>query len=438
MAAGDLIFAEATAAGRAGVAVFRISGRGAGSVFEALTGRPPPPPRRASLRLLTDPRDGAPIDQALTLWFPGPESFTGEDVVELHVHGGRAVATALAEALAVVRGARPAEPGEFTRRAFRQGKLDLAEAEGLADLIHADTAAARRQALWQMRGGLSALYRTWREELIGILALAEAALDFSDEPVPPDLEAEVLSRIAALHGKLAAQLAGSTISERLSDGFRVVLTGAPNVGKSSLLNALARRDAAIVTAVPGTTRDVLEVKLDLCGYPVSLYDTAGLRESSDPIEAEGVRRARLAAADADLIVDVRVVGGDDVGEAEDPSAGNRLVFWNKCDVDTPPSHVQGLRGSARTGDGLGALESALTAAAKEAIEGSQTSAITRARHRASVMAAVEALERAQSAAAPELLAEDLRGAMTALGRVVGVVDVEDVLDRIFAAFCIGK
>ncbi len=445
MNAGDAIFALASGAGRAGVAVLRVSGVSAGELFLALSGAPPPAARRVALRTLTDPVDGTVLDHALVLWFPAPASFTGEDVAELHIHGGPAVLEGVLAALGSLAGFRPAERGEFSRRAFRNGKMDLAEVEGLADLVEADTPAARGQAVWQMRGGLSAIYQAWRQNLTRLLALSEATLDFSDEPIPETLETEITAGILELSAELTRHLGQSSIHERLRDGFRVVLSGPPNVGKSSILNALAGREAAIVTALPGTTRDVLEVKLNLGGFPVSVYDTAGLRTTADPIEEEGVRRARAAAANADLVVDVRdardVVPLNSGLNAVQRSAATRgrLVFWNKRDLagDSPPD-CGGLVGAATTGEGIPALVSALTDAAGAAINGAASPAITRARHRVAVADAVAALVRAADAPAPELRAEDLRIALRALGRVVGVVDVEEVLDHIFRAFCIGK
>lgn len=439
MSARDVIFALASGAGRAGVAVVRVSGDGADMAFHALTGAPPPPPRRAALRTLRDPCDGSELDRALTLYFRAPASFTGENIVEFHLHGGPAVIAGVTDALAGLPGFRPAEAGEFSRRAFRNGKLDLAEAEGLADLIDADTAMARSRAIWQMQGGLSTIYAGWRASLVEALALAEAGLDFADEPVPDGLDREALLRAAGLQEELAAALRTHPVQERLRDGLRIVLSGAPNVGKSSLLNALARRDAAIVTSTPGATRDVLEVKLELAGYPVSLYDTAGLRETSDAVEAEGVRRARAAAAEADLVVEVRDISERlDRGERAEAGQtdGRRIIFWNKSDLAEPLVGA-GLVGSAATGAGLAELERTLTEAAKRAMQG-EASAITRARHRAALADALGALERAQVAPAPELAAEDMRTAMRALGRVVGVVDVEDILDQVFGSFCIGK
>lgn len=441
MAAESVIFALASGAGRAGVAVMRLSGPGVAAVFDALTDRPPPPPRMAALRRLVNPDDGSALDQALTLWFPAPASFTGEDVVELHLHGGIAVIDGVADALARLPGFRPAEPGEFSRRAFRNGKMDLAAAEGLADLIDADTAFARRRALWQMEGGLSRIHNDWRERLLTLLALAEAALDFSDEPIPETLDLEIREGISTMLAEIARHLGSPEAVERGRDGYRIVLTGPPNVGKSSLLNALARRDAAIVTATPGTTRDVLEVRMDLGGYPVSLFDTAGLRDSSDPIEQEGMRRARAALETADLILEVRILAAHDcgtsVGEADAAPPG-RMVFWNKADLAPGVAPPFGLTGSAQSGAGLPALEAALAGLAQAALEAGPAPAMTRARHRAALLDVKDALDQALTAPAPELCAEDLRTAMRALGRVVGVVDVDDVLDRIFSAFCIGK
>lgn len=447
MSAGDVIFACATAPGPAGVAIVRVSGMSAAEVFPHLTGRPPPDPRRASLRRLTDPHDGALLDQALTLWFPAPHSFTGEDMAELHLHGGAAVITGVVNTLARMKGFRPAEAGEFTRRAFRNGKLDLTEAEGLGDLIAADTAAARRQALWQLEGGLSALYADWRERLAIRLAFAEASLDFADEPLPDNLEEANREAILALRSELEAQLETNRPTERMRDGLYVALVGSPNVGKSSLLNALAGREAAIVTDIPGTTRDIMEVRLEIGGYPILVADTAGLRESDDRVEQEGMRRARAAATNADVVVTVAdctnwpdslLDSPDRIAEKDWPN----LTFWNKSDMSRAPSPFSeadpAVWGSAKTGAGLDRLEAALRQRASKAIDEGPPPAITQVRHRAALQDCVAALRRWEHAPAPELAAEDLRLAMRSLGRVVGLVDVEDVLDRIFSAFCIGK
>ena len=447
MSAGDVIFACATASGQAGVAVIRVSGDAAGELFQVFTGKPPPAERRASLRRLIDPTDSAVLDQALTLWFPAPHSFTGENTVELHVHGGAAVITGVMDALAGIAGFRPAEAGEFTRRAFRNGKLDLAEAEGLGDLIAADTAAARRQALWQLEGGLSALYADWRERLAVRLAFAEASLDFADEPLPDDLEAANREAILALRTELEVQLGSNRPTERMRDGLYVALVGPPNVGKSSLLNALAGRDAAIVTDIPGTTRDVMEVRLDIGGYPVLVADTAGLRESEDVVEQEGMRRARIAASNADIVVTVAECQNwpnalADLTQGSFEKDSPNLVFWNKSDaVQVRPflgDMKHAIWGSAKTGAGLDLLEDAIRHVAGHAFETGPPPGITQARHRVALEDCVAALHRWEHAPAPELATEDLRLAMRSLGRVVGLVDVEDLLDRIFSAFCIGK
>jgi tRNA modification GTPase len=456
-AAEDTIFALSTAPGRAGIAVLRLSGPAAGAALEALAGAALPPPRAARLARLEDPETGAAIDRGLVLWFPGPASFTGEDMAELHLHGGRAVTAAALDALARRPGLRPAEPGEFTRRAFDHGKLDLAEVEGLADLIDAETEAQRRQALRQMSGHLSGLVQGWRTRLLPLLAHLEAAIDFPDEGLPQSLVREAVAETGALVGEIATQLADQGRGERLREGLQVAIIGPPNSGKSSLLNALARRDVAIVSATAGTTRDVIEVHLDLAGYPVTLADTAGLRdltaEGGDDIEREGLRRARLRAAEADLKLAVFDLAG--MGQTSwpdlDPQAlalvdAETLVVLNKADLRRPdmvnPEAVGGRPAfvlSAKTGQGLGALLDELTRQATERLGlAGAAPAITRLRHRRALEDCRVALERAQEAGLPELAAEDLRLALRALGRITGQVDVEDILDVIFRDFCIGK
>ena len=449
------IFALSTPPGRAGIAVVRISGPAAGSTLEALTGGPLPAPRLARLARLADPRSGAPIDQGLVLWLPGPASFTGEDMAELHLHGGRAVVAGAVEALAGRPGLRPAEPGEFTRRAFDHGKLDLAEVEGLADLIDAETEAQRRQALRQMTGALSQLIQDWRARLLPALAHLEAAIDFPDEGLPGDLAQQVTAGLTELAGEIAAQLADEGRGERLRAGLQIAIIGPPNSGKSSLLNALAQRDAAIVSATAGTTRDVIEVHLDLAGYPVTLADTAGLREADEAggdahnaIEQEGMRRARQRAAEADLRLAVfDATTWPDLGpQALSLAEGETLVVLNKADLLTDSmvneTRIHGhpaLALSAKTGQGLGALLEQLTGhvSARLGTTGADP-AITRARHRQALEGCRAALERAVGADLPELAAEDLRLALRALGRITGQVDVEDLLDVIFRDFCIGK
>ena len=330
----DTIFAVASGAGHAAIAVMRISGPASRAVLAALCGRVPPP-RRASLRRLRD-ADGAELDQAMVVWLPGPASYTGEDSAELFLHGGRAVLHGVAEAL-VALGARPAEAGEFTRRAFLNGRMDLTEAEAVHDLIAAETAAQRRQALRQLDGALGTIYRGWADRLRLLLAQQEALIDFPDEDLPPEVEAAVLEELAALQGEMAAHLDDGRRGERLREGLVFAVTGRPNVGKSSLVNALAERDVAIVSAVPGTTRDALETRVVLGGVPVTLVDTAGLRESADAIEAEGVRRARARAAEADLVLVVTEPGGG--GSDRLPKAGaGRLPVRVRAD-DREVVHV---------------------------------------------------------------------------------------------------
>ncbi|WP_029010838.1 tRNA uridine-5-carboxymethylaminomethyl(34) synthesis GTPase MnmE [Azospirillum halopraeferens] len=446
----DTIFALATAPGRAGVAVVRVSGPAAGGALEALAGTPRPSPRVATLRRLRDPASAEVLDDALVLWFPGPRSYTGEDVAELHLHGGRAVTAAVLDALGRCPGLRPAEPGDFTRRAFANGKMDLTAAEGLIDLIDAETSAQRRQALRQMEGELGRLYEGWRTRLIRALAHMEADIDFPDEDLPAGVADAVRPEITDLIRAIGAHLSDGHRGERLREGLHVAIVGAPNAGKSSLLNALARRDAAIVSERAGTTRDVIEVHLDVGGFPVVLADTAGLRETADTIEEEGVRRALARAASADLKIAVfdaaalPHLDGGTLALVDDDS----LVVVNKCDlpgvgtaVRAAESALSGcplLAVSARVGTGLGDLEARLAAAAGERLTGSGAPALTRTRHRVALEACRAALERALTAPLPELAAEDVRLAAAALGRITGRVDVDDLLDVIFRDFCIGK
>ena len=445
----DTIFAPATAPGRAAVAIVRLSGPAAGDVCRRLTGRSPPAPRRAVLCRMHDPQNGDAIDEGLVLWFPAPASFTGEDVLELQVHGGRAVMAALLDAMSAIAGLRPAEPGEFTRRAFLNGRLDLTAVEGLADLIDAETRAQARQALRQLDGALGRRYDDWRQTLLGALARLEAEIDFApDEQVPEDLLEVVRPVVRRLSAEIAAHLADGYRGERLRAGLTVAVVGPPNAGKSSLVNCLARRDVAIVTPLPGTTRDVLEVHLDLAGYPVTLLDTAGLREAADLIEAEGVQRARSRAEAADLrliMVDGATWPDLDTATLAMVDEGAVIVV-NKCDLTVLPDRLSvagraALSISCLTGAGMAALLEILAERASGLLASGHEPLLTRARHRVALQGAAEALARFSSA--PEhtelaLLAEDLRLATRALGRITGQVAVEDVLDRIFAEFCIGK
>ena len=438
------IYALSSGRGKAGVAVIRISGPASGSALRALSGRALPAPRRATLRPLHDPQSGETLDRSLIIWFPGPASFTGENVAELHVHGGRAVIESVLSALGRIEGLRPAEAGEFTRRAFEHGRLDLTEVEGLTDLIDAETEAQRRQAFRQSSGSLRALYDGWRLNIIEALASIEAELDFSDEgDVPEEVSAAARGTARNLRDEIAAHLDDRRRGEILRDGLRVVIAGPPNVGKSSLMNALARRDAAIVSSEAGTTRDVIEVRLDLGGFPVILFDTAGIREAEGEVEREGVRRTMERAKDADLILWI--------SDATAPQApprnlarpdGDTAVIQavNKIDLDRRHLPRGAVPLSVKTGEGFDALMESLTEAARNASSRGENPVITRTRHRHELEKAQAALDRflAGDFAELELRAEDLRQTAAALGRLTGRVDVEDVLDRIFADFCIGK
>jgi len=488
----DTIFALSSGRPPAAIAVVRISGPHARLALESLSGRLPQP-RQASLARLRDPGSAESLDEALALWFPSPRSETGEDMAELQLHGGRAVVAAVLAALGRLPGFRPAEAGEFTRRAFENGRLDLTAVEGLADLIGAETEAQRRQAYRQLKGLLGDLAETWRGRLIKALALVEAGIDFSDEAdVPAELVRPALDIARELHDEIAGALAQAGRGERLRDGFVVAIAGPPNAGKSTLLNRIAKREAAIVSPFAGTTRDVIEVHLDLGGYPVTLLDTAGMRETEDPVEQEGVRRARERAAAADLVLWVTEAGrpvtdfptfsgsavtGDPgglpmadalapVGSRSSPTlSGGPLadraglsisgsvteeppiwVIKNKVDLFPTQTNEdrfiydrQFISLSATTGFGIDELLQRLTEYV-ERFFGLESGLVTRERHRAQLTAAKLALARALSEACgrEELIAEELRLAARALDRLTGKIDVEDVLDVIFRDFCIGK
>jgi len=425
------------------IAIVRVSGPQAGEALTRLVEKLPAP-QRATRVLLSDERLGS-IDDAVVLWFPGPASATGEDIAEFHIHGGRAVLVSLFEALGAIDGLRPAEPGEFTRRAFENGKLDLTEAEGLDDLIHADTDRQRRQALRQLKGLLGDKVRNWRQQIIEALALVEVGIDFSDEgDVSAELLAPALAKAAALHREIEGVLAAQGRSERLRDGLVVAIAGQPNVGKSTLMNQLARRDVAIVSPHAGTTRDVIEVQLDLDGYPVTIIDTAGIRETADPVEEEGVRRARARAAEADLVLWLI----DSNAEASHPEqwlAESEAPVWvvrNKIDL------VQGTSAgpdlliaiSAEHGDGLAQLLALLVDFAGRYFGSGEAGLITRERQRILLRNTSDLLQHAAASASQgeEFVAEDMRAAAQQLGRLLGRVDVEDILDSIFRDFCIGK
>ena len=449
------IFALSSGRPPAAIAVVRVSGPRAGAALEKLIGRVPEP-RQATLARVRDPANGEAIDEAVVLWFPAPRSETGEDTAELQLHGGHAVIAGVLEALGSIEGCRPAEAGEFTRRAFEHGRLDLTAVEGLADLVAAETPAQRRQAFRQFKGLIGDRAEAWRRALIEAQALVEAGIDFSDEAdLPKNLLDAALHAAQQLRSEIAAALADGGRGERLRDGLVVAIAGPPNAGKSTLLNRLARREAAIVSPYPGTTRDVIEVHFDLGGYPVTLLDTAGIRDSTDPVEQEGVRRARAGAASADLVLWVTDISA--AGVTVDNSDRNAFksgtwMIRNKvdlpvdklcinCESESDISSPMTFSISAATGTGTDALLAALAAFAQRYFSATEPAVVTRARHRRALEVTVAALDRAlaeRGSGRDELIAEELRGAATTLGRLTGRVDVEDILDVIFRDFCIGK
>jgi len=455
MMAHPTIFALSSGRPPAAIAVVRICGAQARVALKRLIGRVPAP-RRATLARLRDPENGEVIDEALALWFPAPRSETGEDMAELQLHGGHAVVAAVLKALGRVEGLRLAEPGEFTRRAFDNGRLDLTAVEGLADLIAAETPAQRRQAFRQLKGLTGDRAEAWRRQIIEALALVEARIDFSDEAdVPEGLVRPALHDARQLREEIAAALANSGHGERLRDGLTVAIAGPPNAGKSTLLNRLARREAAIVSPIPGTTRDVIEVHFNLDGFPVTLLDTAGIRESDDPVEQEGVRRARQRAETADLVLWVIDVSATDIDAQIMTKSDLTSDVWelrNKVDLvvdklcKSSESGITDSAGnlfaiSAATGAGMDGLLSALSAYAQRYFAVTEASIVTRARHRQAFEETIAALDRALAqggSGSEELIAEELRAAATTLGRLTGRVDVEDILDVIFRDFCIGK
>lgn len=435
----DVIFALASGAGRAAVAVIRLSGIGTGAVVATLAGRLPTP-RLATLRRLRHPDTGELLDRALVLWFPAPRSYTGEDAAELHLHGGPAVIAGVADAL-VASGARPAEAGEFTRRAFVNGKLDLTAAEGIADLIAAETSAQRRQALRQADGALAELYGAWAARLTKLLARQETLIEFESEDLPSGLEDAVTVAASVLAAEVRTHLADGGHGERLRDGLHVAILGAPNVGKSSLLNALIGRDAAIVSTRAGTTRDVVEARLDLGGVPVTLADTAGLREAGGEIEAEGIRRARQRGAEADIVVAMFATDQPPDAATLALIGPDTLVVANKLDLVPAPLSIGGAVAfgiSTRTGEGLSALRSYLIGVVASRAMMTEGVSLTRPRHRAALEETAGWLVELEQATLPELRAEVLRAAVRSLGRITGHVGVDAVLDAVFGEFCIGK
>ena len=428
----DTIFALASGRGRAGVAVIRVSGPQADEALRQLSRAELPSERTASIRTLVGKTNNALIDAALVLRFAGPRSYTGEDVVELQAHGGPAVISRLLDELGALPGLRLAEPGEFTRRAVENGRLDLTQAEALADLVEAETEAQRRQAVRQLEGGLGQLYENWRGELIRAAAWIEAAIDFPDEEIPPDAVAGSRQEIARIANEMQSHLSDGRRGEILRDGLHVAVIGAPNAGKSSLVNALAQRDVAIVSDIPGTTRDVLEVRLNLKGYPVILSDTAGLRDARDPIEAEGIRRAEARAKAADLRLLIL-----------DGAEPNRTGRWEGgievlSKADLVPERTGGLWISVETGEGLAQLIDLLAKHAEQRMDVAEAPALSRPRHRQAVEKADRQLREALLASAPELTAEHLRMALREIGRITGRVDLDELLDVVFRDFCLGK
>lgn len=436
----DTIFALATAGGRAAVAVVRLSGPAAGPALQALAG-PCPPPRRAVLRAVRDPASGALLDRGLVLWLPGPGSATGEDMAELHLHGGRAVVAAVLAALGACPGCRPAEPGAFTRRAFLNGRMDLPAVEALADLIDAETQAQRRQAARQLDGVLGAWVAEQRDRLILALAAAEAAIDFGEEgDVAADLAAELTGHVADLRQAVRRELQGARRAARVREGLVVALAGPPNAGKSTLMNALARREVAIVSPLAGTTRDPIEVRLDLDGFLVTLVDTAGLRPTEDPLEREGVARALARAQAADLVLWLSEAGTE---APPDPALDGRPLWHvvTKIDLAGPSDSEEGARRvSAVTGEGLPGLVAALRDVVEDGAA-DDAGVATQERHRLALAEAdrhLSAVLDADEAVGFEVVAEQLRAVAAALDTLVGRVAPDQVLGAIFARFCIGK
>ena len=443
MSARDTICALASGQPPAAICIVRISGDRVWKIAGEMLEHGLPDPRQVKLTEFRD-LDGAVIDQGLVVFMPGPNSYTGEDSLELYLHGGPAVISHALRALTELPGVRLAEPGEFTRRAFEAGKIDLTEAEGVADIIEAETEAQKAQALRQISGGLTEQYDRWRAELTNILALVEVSVDFPDEDeAPEDTTLPVLNRIEALRAELDEALGDKGIGERIRDGFRIAIIGAPNAGKSTLLNRLAGRDAAIVTSKPGTTRDVIEVRRIMGGQVVWLVDTAGLRETDDEIEAEGVRRAERQAVEADLRLFLLDGNAPDVSVLDAPyRLATDIVVVNKSDLEASNDQYRDYTISAKSGEGVEVLEQALSHFVQARAATVEAPVITRARHREKLTAGRDSLLAARDALASdlgaELAAEDVRMAIRHLGAIVGSVGVEDVLGAVFSEFCIGK
>jgi len=436
------IYSLSSGGGMAGVAVIRVSGANARDCISAMC-RQAVKPRLTNLRKIYHPDSGLLLDECLVLWFPAPGTFTGEDVVEFQIHGGRATIAAVLAALSKIADFRQAEAGEFTRRAFINGRLDLVEIEGLGDLIHAQTEAQRLQALNQSAGAASDVFNRWRGELISVLGYLEASIDFMEEDDVSDYALKGFrDKLIHLRNDMEKHLGESARGEIIRDGVRVVLAGEPNVGKSSILNYLARRDVAIVSAIPGTTRDILEVQLDLDGIPVTVSDTAGLRHNTkDEIEQVGIARTKLAGSQADLVIWVSVAGMADQADSGDllTSDAERIHVVNKIDLQHSNA-FDSLGVSAKTGAGMDELIELISKKVADKFGGREPALISRERQRFALAACVEHLDGAlaEEGESLELTAEQLRLAANQLGRLVGRIDVEDLLDVIFRDFCVGK
>ncbi|MFN7038816.1 MAG: tRNA uridine-5-carboxymethylaminomethyl(34) synthesis GTPase MnmE [Alphaproteobacteria bacterium] len=440
----DNIYALSTAPGKSGVAIVRISGN---NLVEALSAFNVPSnikPRYATLVKICDPLNGDVIDNAIIIWFPAPNSFTGEDIIEFHIHGSRAIINSTIGALSTVKGMRIAEPGEFSRRAFFNNKLDLTAAEGLEDLINAETKAQQKQALRQMSGELEKLYEDWRIKLIRTLALIEAYIDFPEEDIPEEVIEEIITIIESLKLKIANHLDDNRKGEKLREGLFFAIIGAPNVGKSSLLNFLAKKDVAIVSNIAGTTRDIIETSLDIGGVPVTLADTAGLRESSDVIENEGIKRALLRAKEADY--KIAMFDANHIDDLDKQTLelidDNTIILFNKIDqieksklnLLMKNSIFISIKNKIGTEEFLNKLEDITS----ELASPSSTPLITRARYRENLTNCLECLYNFSLELDIELAAEELRMAASFLGQITGKIDIEMILDEIFSSFCIGK
>ncbi len=441
MNASDTIFAPASGTGKAGIAIIRVSGVKSRKVLELICGIFNPEAKKVQFSTFKNPLTGEIIDKGITVYFAAPASYTGEDVAELQIHGGRAVIAALLKALCVIEGLRPAEAGEFSRRAVMNGKMDLTAAEGVADLINADTEEQRKQALRQLSGELGSLYESWRHGLIKILASLEAYIDFPEEDIPPESIDSAKSAIKSLSEEISSHLNDNHRGERLRDGFSIAIIGAPNAGKSSILNRLVKRDVAIVSQTAGTTRDIIEAYIDISGYPVIFADTAGLREAKEEIEAEGIKRALAKAENADLVL--AVFSGDkypflDNETIELVKDKNHILVLNKSDVVQEKISPDLLPVSALTGEGIDNLSAKISLIVEERLSLRESPALTSIRHRQALNDCLLSLKRSINAPQLDLMAEDIRIAARSLGSITGHINVEEILDMVFKDFCIGK